>query len=478
MSDKINVRIRGIFATALTKILIDSGMKIVEASDKVQERMHIAYDTSPCDVTVKDGDYQDELLVIGFSEKARNVYNILVENLKYVLKWISPIELHSVYIGIVKEKRGDTCLVDIGERVGSLAPCKENIGEKITVGVRRAPLYPGEELILTKNFRIIGKYVALLHGEPKISFSEHIRDRDTRARLSTIAASKLMNTGLGVHFRSSSKYASKEDIINELNFLFEEYKRIFLKVENANEPAKIYPGEFIGILGLTSLAKQILDNIRNTVYPTIPRHHTYKALGYADLVDMAECILREQCDRASVWRGFTKFVLSKISEKRTIELIHIKPSGERVYLSPGDVVKISHEDGDVELVIKRVFTSPGIYDGIGVEKKPGDVDYLVINSRKSFIIHNYYRGRTWLGSYININTPPEIAPGIVKYHDLLIDIVIKPDGDVKVVDKEEIDKYYDLGIITKELYELANNTVKTILKDAMSHIYNPFINSK
>jgi hypothetical protein len=62
-------------------------------------------------------------------------------------------------------------------------------------------------------------------------------------------------------------------------------------VEGFREPLKIRDGEFLGIIGLTSLAKSKLDEIRRSVSFTIDYHHSLKSMGYSDLVDFAEDVL-------------------------------------------------------------------------------------------------------------------------------------------------------------------------------------------
>ena len=51
--DKVRVRVRGITATAVSKLLLDKGFRIVQASRIIQERLGAEFDPSPADVTVK-----------------------------------------------------------------------------------------------------------------------------------------------------------------------------------------------------------------------------------------------------------------------------------------------------------------------------------------------------------------------------------------------------------------------------------------
>ena len=471
----VNVRVRGIYATAISKILLDSGFKLVEASEKIRERLGVEFSTGPCDVTVKNTENPDELLVIGFPREAESVYNVLVNKLNYVYAWKSPLELHAVYLGVISARHGDLCVVDLGGFQGTLLPCREEKGTRVVVGVKAPPLKPGERLQLTKNFRIVGKYVMLVHGDPRISFSEHVRDSSIKASLSAVAASKLMGSGLGVHFRSSSKYAAKETIAQEIENLLAEYRALMKLAGEVESPAKLRSGEFIGLLGLTSLAKRELDEYRRQVECTIDMHHSLKASGLSDLVDFAEYIISCACASRgeNTASGVAKYIAKGLEESSKVEFIHVKPTGEVIRLNPGRVVKVSVESNRVVLVAERVMRSQGVYDGLGVEKRPGDLDYVVVDTGKPVISHNYYREGVWLGSYININTPPEVVPGIVKYHDLLVDVVVYPSGEVKVVDLEDLEKLREQGVVMGALYNYARNALNNVLSNPLNYVYNP-----
>lgn len=469
----VNVRVRGIYATAISKILLDSGFKLVEASDKVRERLGLEFDVAPCDVTVKDAESPDELLVIGFPKEAKAVYDALVDRLKYVFTWLSPIELHSVYVGIVVERRGELCVVDIGGIRGSLYPCREDSGSRIVVGVKKPPVKPGEKLQLTRNFKIVGKYVALQHGEPRITFSEHIYDPDIKAKLSTIAVSKLMGTGLGVHFRSSSKFAEAEAILSEIDSLLVDYRNILKNAENLNNPTKLRDGEFIALLGLTSLAKRLLDEYRRQVTFTVDMHHSLKSMGLSDLVDFAEHVfLHSGTTGEGTGPGIASYIVKEVMRKGEVELVHVRPTGEVLRLHSGRVVSAKAFKDRVVIVIERTIRSEGLYDGLGTERKPGDVDYVVVDTSRPTLSHNYFRGDSWLGSYININTPPEVAPGTVKYHDLLVDVVAYPSGEIRVVDLEELENAYRQGIVTSDLYNYAKKAVEHVLSNPSSYVFN------
>ncbi len=467
------VRVRGVAATAITKILLDHGYRIVQASDIIRRRFNILLDTDPADVTVKDSD-RDELLVLGFYGHADKVYDLIVDELKYVFKWVSPIGLHSVHVGIVTDRKNNTCVVELRDNLkGYLPDCELERGKKVVVGVSKAPIKPGEKIILTRNFRIVGEYAALIYGKPILSISEHVRDRERREYLLAIAMSKTMGSGYGVHLRSSSMYASRENLESEIDLLMKKMSELLSRAREANKPAELYEGEFIGLIGLTSEAKKRLDTIRDRVIPTVRGHHSLKYVNdsLSDLVDYAEILLSLNARRDLVERALNKYIMDKNKPETLIKIIHYKPSGKYLQLTPGTIHSISEENDRFILVVKRIFRSEGVYDGLGIEKKPGDTDYMILSSDSWIISHNYFRDNKWLGTYININTPPEILPRLIKYHDLLIDVVIYNDYKVEIIDLKDFEKYCSEGIISEELCLRAKSIAEEVVSNPEKYVY-------
>lgn len=469
-----NVRVRGIIATAISKILFDHGHTIVQASKPIQERLGISFDKSPAEVTVKDAD-NDEILVIGFPEQARQVYDLLVEVLEDVITWRAKLGLWSIVSGIIVSNDNGICRVKLPLGLeGELYSCRWKPGETVILAVARPPVKPGEKIRLSTSIRVIGKYVAIIHGTPKLTASEHIRDKTRRDYLLALAASKVFGKGVGVHLRSSSMYASDDDIVGEIDELMKKLDEI-LHMEPPEEPSIIYPGEYLGIIGLTSTAKERLDNIRGKVVPTITGHHSLKSThdqSLSELVDYAEYLIRIQAlTKTQASETLQDYILEKNKEAR-IGITHIRPIGERLHLTPGVIHVINRSKNGVTMVIKRTIRSRGRYDGLNVEKKPGDVDYMLIRTGEWWISHNYYREEKWLGTYVNINTPPEILPREIKYHDLAIDVVIT-DTKTSIIDKEELEQLEQDNIIPHSLAEKAYRTAEKILEHPENHIYNP-----
>ncbi|MCY0868616.1 MAG: DUF402 domain-containing protein [Desulfurococcus sp.] len=469
----IRVRVRGIYSTAITKMLAEKGYRIVQASEKIMSRLGLSFDNSPSDVTVKDSDDGDGVIVVGFPAETREVFDYLTNMIPYTIRALSKIELYSVYLAKVEENKGGECTVDAGDFKAQVTPCSERPGGKLIIGVRRAPLYPGERIIVSRSFRLTGRLVALIHGDSRVYFSKHIRDPELKARLTAIAASRIAGSGLGVHFRSSSRFAGVEDVRAEIDFLLGEYSRLLSRARDSEPPLKLYSGELVGYIGFTSLSKSFLDEVRNTIVPTVIGHHSLRSMNLGDLVELAEHAITYGCDRSNISRSLLEYVLLKIREKNVIHIRHIKPTGEVLELTPGRIESVVEARGSRRILVKRVIAGGGFYDGLNVEKKPGDVDYALIPLGESFISHNYYRDGVWLGSYINVNTPPEVSPGLLKYHDLLVDVVVSPQLEARIIDVDRLEDACSKGLLSHQLCDHAMKTAESIARDPALYLYNP-----
>ncbi len=460
----VKARIRGIYATAITKILLDNGILIVQASPIIRHRLGLPENNAAPDVTVKTlDDDPHTLLVIGFPDQVDTVSRIIEEYVEEYIKWESKLGLYSIVKGVVVERKNDECLVRLPYNTTStLKPCYEEEGNEIIVSIAKTRIKPDEPIRITKNIRVIGYYAAIIDGEAKITISEHIRNYDKRAELLTIA-SNTIREGYGVHWRSSAGYADTKTLLSELEELRKKIKEIKDQASKAQPLTIIYPGEKIVLITLPSTAKRKLDEIRSKVTPTTPYHHTAKALGneIAVIVDFAEKLLSNKwITMEQTYQGILEYIADKLKEARKIEIYHIKPEGKILKLTPGKIESLITKSNKIILELKRTFKTHGVYDGLGIEKEPGDYDLMRIDTSSWTIIHRYYdKSGNLKGEYININTPPEITTNKIVYHDLAIDIV-KIEDKTKIIDLNEYIKLLKEGAISQAIHNKIIEEVK------------------
>ena len=113
---------------------------------------------------------------------------------------------------------------------------KEN--EPILVQVSKEPVYE-KGAKLTTCFTLPGRFIVLMPNIPRIGVSKKIEDREERMRLKTIVREHLPE-GMGAIIRTTSDGRAESDIIQDLNFLVQEWYGIEKKFASAKPSEKIH----------------------------------------------------------------------------------------------------------------------------------------------------------------------------------------------------------------------------------------------
>jgi Ribonuclease G/E len=460
------VRVRGIYATALSVLYHSRGFLIADASEVLRERLAasgVVAVNAPPTVTVKSlEDSPDEVLIIGYPwEAGVEAERALLEGVGYASVRRGRLGLYTVVDAI---SLGGCRLRLPGGLEGKLdsGECPPE-GEAVRATVAREALEPGSEPLLKPGVRVVGEYIMLQLPGSGFSFSEHIPP-ERRVDLVTATAgidSKIYH----IHFRSASRTAPLENVRSEAARLAEEAEAL-LSERPSGEPRVVRRGEYISIVYLPRPAKEELDKLRAQIYPTITLHHTLKAGGRIEslLVDYAEEALKAGACRVEAGAAAEAFIAKSLRGRR-IHVDHRRPDGSRLRLGPFTVAGVADSRRGVALTLERRFTRPGILDGLNVEKRPGDRATTRISTSEWHIIHEYWsqEGRL-LGVYANVNTPPEISLAGIRYLDLYVDVVMRPGEDPRVIDMEELDKAYKEGIVTEILYKRAIDEAEKLAK--------------
>jgi len=453
----IRVRVRGVFATALTKLLLDEGFTIVQASRVIKDRFKTSFSIEAADVTIKDvEDTPSTIMVIGYPHAVESILKALLPKIRYYILWRSKLGLYSIVKGKVIEKRDNECVVDLPYGVqGILRNCTNDVGEEVVVSIIRTAVKDNEYAMLSEKLRVIGDYAMLIHGDNRVSVSEHIRD-SSKISMLLMLAQKYQREGYGVHWRSSARYASIDLLNKELGFLKEKLDNIIKKLDEYPSPSVIYEGEQLAFITLARPAKEVLDSIRAQVSPTIYGHHMFKSINkeLSHYVDFLEYLVsKKRVDPENGGKGLLEFCIDQLRGQDRVEIVHIKPDGTRLRLTPGAIESVEYSsNGNIRITMRRVFRKQGIYDGLNVPKEPGDYDIMTLEYNSWIIIHRYHsRDGRLKGMYININTPPEISSSSIMYYDLLLDIVKKPEGDYELIDVNEFLGLVRRGIISKDI---------------------------
>ncbi|RLE67794.1 MAG: hypothetical protein DRJ43_06765 [Thermoprotei archaeon] len=442
------VRVRGIYSTAITRLLLDEGIPVVDASMQILERFEgEAVSGGVALVTVKDRDDRRGLVVIGAKPLAEKVLNTLRSRLPLSPIRVMPVELYSTYLCRVVGSEGGLVLVELPEGVRGYLEGQPRLEEFVVAHVVR---FKRGVPVLRRGIMIVGNYARLVEGG-RHSVSEHIRGDERRILLSLAVRGGL--EGWGVRWRSSAKESRIEELLDELKSLKERGERVKRVAQTLKQPSKLTEGEVLAFVTLSLNDKLHLDEIRSRQVPTVKLHHFLKTCGerYSMLVDLAAS-LYHCCEPNCLSKYLLRGVLEDIRGGR-LELLHEKLDGSTFRIS-GTCEMVSRKP--LLLKLTRAIKGGGVYDGIGVPKEEGDRAVSLIAPFSHVLPHAYFNAEGDLkGVYVNINTPIEPnPPSTMWYIDAGIDVVWSEDRGVRTVDLEELEHYGSLGVVTSDAINL------------------------
>jgi len=457
----VRVRVRGIYSTAISKMLVDNGFELVDVTQTIAERLGIPQKIGlPADATVKsDDDEPSQLLVLGFPEAVNRITSVLIEGIPDILIYNAKLGLYSCFKSIVIGKENNCCLVKTPVGIATLLDEPKCIkGEEIPVTVVKVPVKSDERTAVSSNLRVVGRYAILGKGSG-VSFSNFIRSKERISELLKISSDVIKN-GYSVRWRSNADEADLNDIATEIPKLIEELKHVENKVRKAKPLEIVYPGEHMSILELTYNSKVYLDSIRSKVAPTAPYHHILKSSRKRNdiIVDLLD-IIASDVEKEKIVEWVHRWLANLLLSRKEIVLYHKRPLKKNILLKGMMPLDVSLSDR-AKIKLKRNIRSRGTYDGLNVRKEVGDYSVTTVEEGRWHIVHRYYSKEGILkGSYVNINTPPEILPeGSVRYVDLGVDLV-KPAGHgCKLIDTPEFRK-----LITDDL--ITSSTISNIVKE-------------
>ena len=450
----VSVRVRGIYATALSWLLHRKGFLLSDVSEVLRKRLPLPPSERPPDVTVKSLDDPEYILVIGYPwEAGASVEKAITEEVRHYTIRRGRLGLYTVVdVEVTGDCRGRVEGVEV--RLDQ-EPCPEP-GSRVRASIVREALEPGQEPLARPGVRLVGSRVIVSVPGEGVSFSEHIRDPGLRADLLASLIERVDTSRVHVHFRSGARVGDPDEAAREAEALAREAGE--LQAQGPGDAGIVRRGEYIAIIGLPRPAKEVLDDYRSQVTPTLRGHHSLKSMGdrESSLVDCAEEALSQG---ASIEGLHIEYHLARKSRRLVID--HYKPDGSRLRLGPFNVDSVQRAGEGYRVTLTRTFTRPGTLDGLGVEKRPGDTSKTIVEYGKWYVIHEYMDSSGHLlGVYANVNTPPEIGQGRIKYLDLYVDVVKKPGEPARIIDEGQLREAAERGLLARETVEKALETAE------------------
>jgi len=434
------LRIRGIYATALTGLLRRHGFKVVQPSEPIRERFGLEPDQEPYDLDLNDLEDRQGVFISGEREGLEQLIDILQQELPDVIVRRFELGLYAVYRGIARSSGPGGTLIDLGSALGLLPEGQLHPSETVTVQVAALP-GRGAEPILRQMIGLPGHYAVLI-SSGRIAASRKITDYGERMRLSWLGA-ELAPQGWGIVWHTAAAGRGRTALAEDIGRLSMQVAKLEERAEAPESPALLLEGEAAAQLEFPGGSKARLDELRGELLPTVPGHHRYRA------------------HVESAAEPGEQLAFPQVGDELLIE--HVKPDGQTLQLGRGRVIEADPQGRALKL--EREIKTPGRYDGLGVGKEPGDRAVTALRDLAWGYRTSYYStAGEFKGEYYNINTPIEVYPDRLRYIDLEIDVVRLPGGESQVIDEEELERTVQEGWITERLAEHAREVARAILE--------------
>lgn len=471
----MRIRVRGIYSTAISKILSDNGVELVDVTPSIASRLKISENRGkPADATIKtENDNLSRIMLIGFPEAVNKVSEILETTIPDMLVFKPLTGLYTTFKTRIIGYDGRECVALSPWGKAVLVDYRECTQDRETpVTTVKLITNKDSKIVLSENIRIVGKYAIVGRGS-NITFSHFLRNRKRISELIDISA-KYVREGYSIRWRSNSDEANLIDIMSELEELVKEYDELLKRAQKAQPLEIVYEGEYARFYELTYSSKKFLDDVRREVCPTISLHHFFKSFDLRDgsLVGLLD-ILSAKIPKDEEEKLVFKWFLSELRERREAIIEHKKTSNKIVFMK-GLISEVSEEETP-KLILKRTIKTQGTYDGLNIPKEIGDIAQTTAKIGSWHIKHDYFNKEgKYKGSYVSFNTPVEILYiGRIRYIDLEVDLVRVGNLGCKLTDTKDFRKLFTEEIITQDVLSKLIKEFDEVFQEVCNKTYLP-----
>ena len=523
----MNVRIRGIYATALTKLFLADGHEVVDASPPIRERFRETDGTgvrgpAAVDASIRTTDDREGVGVHGEFAAVEAVADRLSGVGIDAFVWPDPTPFGSVFDGEVTETLGGGAVVRLADDIASIEerlrerrgagdstdetddPTDEanvpeirglpgddrpiegylpygatderiEVGDTVRVQVREsAPPWGDRRPELDTDIRVPGTLASLVPGEGvRVESHDEAAGRELAGMVDLLGLEP--PEGWGVVWHRPAVDAGMDALEAGLSRAVERVEEIAAARERSVDAPRPLAFPAAGAwcwFGRESRFE--LDERRREVATTMPGHHRVKAGSEAASagVDLAEALCGDGLSGGAAsdgGEGGPEFPFGVVhdqfgpSEGDRVRIAHGKPAGHLIVLGEGEVTEIDPAAGRV--TVERSMTAGGTYDALGVPREAGDVATTTFTEGRWWYPTTYRDGDgTVKGTYLNVCTPVEVFPEAVRYVDLHVDVIKRADGTVERVDDDELAAAVDAGYVSEPLAERARSVASAIEK--------------
>jgi len=447
------VRVRGIYATALTATLLDAGHEVVDASPPIRRRFDAAFPRTPPDVRIATSADRQGVGASGEPAAVDAVRELLTDAGRDAFAWADPTPPGAVLDGEVTETLGGGAVValdaDPAEAVEGYLPygsvdARVETGDPVRVQVREsAAPWTDRRPELSCELRVDGDLVAL---EPGSGTRVDARSDEAARELSGMV--DLLGLDPPDGWRAVWRPPALDADADALSAGLDAAVAAAEELPAAGDALGVRDGSGLGRDGSPAAStagvwvwfgresRFGLDDRRREATATVPGHHRLKAGvdGASVGVDLAEALCEPDPDAAFPFEAATDAFGPAAGDSLRLE--HGKPDGRLITLGEGTVTGV---EADGSVTVEREMTAGGTYDALGVPREAGDVAETSLKEGRWWY-PTTYRGKDGAvrGTYVNVCTPVEVFPDAARYVDLHVDVVKRPDGEIERVDDDEL----------------------------------------
>lgn len=463
----MNVRVRGIYATALTHLLLADGHEVVQASGAIEDRFDVDFPVADHDASLRTTDDRQGVTVDGEADAVARLAESLTDVAVDAFAWESPASRGAVFDGRVVDTTGVGAEVDLGDAVGFLpfdsVDGYVDEGDTLRVQiVEPRPPWSADEPLLDADFVAPAGLATLVRGTSGQPVTVEGGDADAGREL--VGLTELLDVDIPEGWRIRWDRAAVDADIDTLRTALRRAADRAEVIRDAlDEPARDEPRRLTAPLAAAHVwfgreCRFALDDVRREVTTTMPGHHRTKAAARAASagVDLAEAL----CEPSGAFPFDVVTRQFGPNEGDSLRVGHGKPDGRLIVLGTGDVVEW---DSEGMIALRREMTPGGTYDALDATREAGDI-----------ALTKFHEGRWWYptvyrdaegqrkGTYVNVCTPVEIFPQMVRYVDLQVDVVKHRDGRVERVDDADLDADVDAGLIPGAVAEKARSVASSL----------------
>ncbi|MFO7832806.1 MAG: RNA-binding protein, partial [Halohasta sp.] len=375
------VRLRGIYTTALTRLCLDAGWQVVQASGPIERRFEESFGTDPHDVAIETTADRQGVGVHGASAAVDAVADRVADVAIDALRWVDPAPEGAVFDGRVIDTTGRGAVVDLGDSEGYL-PFRRvdghiETGDAVRVQVEEAaPPWTDDRPLVDTTIEVAGGLVTLVpgDGEPTVD------TRDESAARELVGMTDLLGVEAPDGWRIRWAHAATEASMDALEAALDRTADRAADLSTSlgtdgldgglaaagDEPAELAAPAAGAWLWFGRESRFALDEIRREVTTTMSGHHRIKAgsSGASAGVDFVEAL----CAPDGTFPFETVADTFGPAVGDSVEIRHGKPAGHCISLGSGTV---TDRDGD-SLTVRRELSGGGTYDGLGVDRERGD----------------------------------------------------------------------------------------------------------